>query len=96
MYFVNSKEIEDEFHFVLVCPANREKYIKHYYYKKKLPFSNLQLLRPHQFDFLVFGFKAKSGEQLHFIFKKSFFPLKYMEKAAKKFVTVFAIISDRS
>ena len=40
------EEMEDEFHFVLVCPAFldfREKYIKHNYYKKIFLLSFVQL-----------------------------------------------------
>lgn len=40
--------------------------------------------------------KKKKRRAITFYFKKSFFPLKYMEKAAKKFVAVFAIILDPS
>ena len=45
-------EMEDEFHFVLVCPAFldiREKYIKPYYYRKPSFFKFVQLFSKDNF-----------------------------------------------
>ena len=48
----NLREIEDEYHFVLICPAFsdlREKYIKSYYYKKPSFFKLVQLFSTYNF-----------------------------------------------
>ena len=50
--FCNMGEMEDEFHFVLVCPAFldiREKYIKPYYYRKPSFFKFVQLFSKDNF-----------------------------------------------
>ena len=52
----NSNEIEDEFHFVIMCPSYRElrkKFIKSYYYKKPSMLKFIELLQNKTFPVLL-------------------------------------------